>query len=140
MFFYGGIFISLKIKIGFPKSSLPFVNSWIVSLISRSVICLSRICENFCFAYLMKHCPKDISRTIMNKVLYKHLHNRIIRPLALLIIGNFQIWTFENIVNKIYMCERFSERGNKMRNVKREERYRKYKDSQLSHWSVATLL
>ena len=51
--------------------------------------CLLWICEDFCFGYVMKHCPKDISRTIMNTVLCKHLYNRIIRPLSLLIIGNF---------------------------------------------------
>ena len=60
---------------------------WIIETLL--VAGMSRICKNFCFAYVMKHCPKDISRTIMNKVLYKNLCNRIIRPLSLLIIGNF---------------------------------------------------
>ena len=63
--------------------------------------------ENFCFLYVIKHCPKDIYRTIMNKVLHKHLYNRTICPLSLLIIGNFQIWIFENIVNKTFTWEIF---------------------------------
>ena len=46
---------------------------------------MSQTCKNFCFAYVMKHCPKDISRTLMNKVFYKHLYNRIKRPWSLLI-------------------------------------------------------
>ena len=32
---------------------------------------------------------EQFSRTVMNKVLQKHLYNRIIRPFFLLIIGNF---------------------------------------------------
>ena len=74
----------------------------------------------------MKHCPKDISKTIMNKVLYKHPYIRIIRPLLLLITGNFYIWTFKNIVNKIYMWKIFKIR---IKDVKQEDRYRKYKNS-----------
>ena len=46
-----------------------------------------RICESFCFAYVTKDCPKDISRTVMNKVLHKkrdientRIHSYLIDP------------------------------------------------------------
>ena len=60
---------------------------WIIEALL--VVGMSQTCENFCFANVMKHCPKDISRTMMNKVLHKHLYNRTIHPLFLIIIGNF---------------------------------------------------